>query len=273
MRSIAILGTVLSAVAGIASAWTQPVGSPTGNPIARPTLHEKVPVSKPYTITWKPTLHPEGTVTLLLVKGPSDNVVPQYAIVEKTPNNGHYTWTPDASLPDSSEGWGIQLIVDSTGEYQWSTQFGFSNSGVVDHTTTTTTTATTEETSATQYLETTTEKSDYPITTTEESDYPTSTTTTVETTTTTPLKNTTTTDVTTSTTHTTTTVAETTTGEAEITIYGAPSTISTIIVTPTNSTIRPSAPAPTASTNGVSKNVVSFGMAVLALAVAGFSMF
>jgi len=56
MRSFAILGAVLSAVAGIASAWTQPVGEPTGNPIAKPGFHEKVPVAKPYTITWNVSL-------------------------------------------------------------------------------------------------------------------------------------------------------------------------------------------------------------------------
>lgn len=274
MRSFAILGAVLSTLAGIASAWTQPVGDPIGNPISRPSLHEKVPVGKPYTITWEPTLHPEGTVTLLLVKGPSNNVVPQYAIVEKTPNNGKYVWTPDTSLPDSTEGYGIQLIVDSTGQYQWSVQFGFSNSGVVGHTTTTTTTAittttATEETSSTEYPQTTTDVTDYSTTTTEETSYPVTTTTHVETTTTLLIRNTTTVVATSTTT--TTIAAETTTGVAEITTYGAPSTLSTLTytVTHTNSTIRP---VPTSNTSGVSKNVVSFSMALLVVAVAGFSM-
>lgn len=56
MRSFAILGAVLSAIVDIASAYTQPVGEPSGNPIARPGLHEKVPVGKPYTITWNVSL-------------------------------------------------------------------------------------------------------------------------------------------------------------------------------------------------------------------------
>ncbi|KAF8421846.1 GPI anchored serine-threonine rich protein [Tirmania nivea] len=269
MKSFAILSAVISAVAGIASAWTQPVGDPTGNPITRPSLHEQVTVGEPYTITWEPTLHLEGTVTLLLVKGSSDNVVPQYAIVEKTPNSGKYVWTPDVNLPDSTEGYGIQLIVDSTGQYQWSTQFGFSNPGMGDNTVIptviTTSTAATEESSATNYPKTTTEESDYPTTTTETADYPMTTTTHLETTTTrAPVKNTTTTVE--------TTTSTTTTAEAETTDYGAPSTLSTITVTPTNSTTSQSSPAPT-QTGGVCKNTTSFVMVLLALAVAGFSMF
>lgn len=272
MKTFTALSAVLSAIAGIASAYTTPTTGPVGNPIGKPTLHEKVPVGKPYTITWSPTLHPEGTVTLLLVKGPSNNVIPQYPIVEKTPNSGTYVWTPDTSLPDSTEGYGIQLIVDSTGEYQWSTQFGFANDGVVVIETTTTTSEPAATTTTEAAEETTTE--DYPTTTTtEESDYPTTTSTTeVETTTSAPANTTTTVEATTST---TTTEVEITTTEAETTT-AEPSTFTTVVVTPTNSTVRPSntsSPAPTVTDSGVSKNVASFGVAVLAVVVAGFAMF
>lgn len=273
----AILSVVLSTVAGIASAWTQPVGDPTGNPISKPEYHEKVPCGKPYTITWSPTLHPAPeTVTLLLVKGPSSNVIPQYAIAEKVPNSGKCVWTPDASLPDSSEGWGLQLIVDSTGQYQWSPQFGFSNPGVVDHTTGATTTTTTlphktehPESSVTGYPDTTT---------TTEIDYATTTTISEETTTYAPVRNTTITARTTSTSPT----------NAETTTYGKPTTISTIIAPTANYTARSSQttsytarssqtnsyPSPTPSTHdsGVSKNTGSFSMALLAIAVVCFSM-
>lgn len=271
----AILSVVLSTVAGIASAWTQPVGDPIGNPISKPGFHEKVPVGKPYQITWEPTLHPEATVTLLLVKGPSNNVIPQYAIAEKVPNSGKYVWTPDATLPDSTEGYGIQLIVDTTGQYQWSTQFGFSNSGVVDHTTGATTRTTTlphktqhPESSVTGYPDTTT---------TTEIDYATTTTISEETTTYAPVRNTTITARTTSTSPT----------NAETTTYGKPTTISTITAPTVNYTGRTqttsytvrssqtnsyTSPTPSTHDSGVSKNTGSFSMALLAIAVVSFSM-
>lgn len=71
----------------------------------------------------------EGTVTLVLLKGPSTNAVPQYAIVEAIPNTGNYIWTPATDLAPTSgdTGYGIQLIVDATGQYQYTTQFGISN--------------------------------------------------------------------------------------------------------------------------------------------------
>jgi hypothetical protein len=78
-----------------------------------------VPVGQPYTIKWTPST--QGTVTLLLLKGPSENAVPQYAIVEKIDNSGSYTWTPSTDLVASdaatpAKGYGIQLIDDATGQ-------------------------------------------------------------------------------------------------------------------------------------------------------------
>lgn len=118
----------LACLLPLASAYTQPVGAePSGNPIYTPGLHDVVPAGEPYTITWDPTT--SGTVTLVLLKGPSNNAVPQYAIVEEIPNNGNYIWTPASDLEPSNgdTGYGIQLIVDATGQYQYTTQFGISN--------------------------------------------------------------------------------------------------------------------------------------------------
>lgn len=88
----------------------------------------RVPLADPdLQITWNPTT--QGTVTLVLLKGPSENAVPQYAIVEKTENDGSYVWTPSTDLEASegAKGYGIQLIDDATGQYQYTTQFGISN--------------------------------------------------------------------------------------------------------------------------------------------------
>ncbi|KAM3424896.1 hypothetical protein BST61_g6871 [Cercospora zeina] len=118
----------LAGLLGLAAAYTKPVGdAPSGNPISQPGLNSIVPVGKPFTITWNPTT--QGTVTLLLLKGPSTNAVPQYPIVEHIDNSGSYVWTPATDLEptENAQGYGIQLIVDATGQYQYTTQFGISN--------------------------------------------------------------------------------------------------------------------------------------------------
>ncbi|KAF2014022.1 extracellular serine-threonine rich protein [Aaosphaeria arxii CBS 175.79] len=115
---------IVSLLAAFAVAQVHPpVGEPSGNPIAKPSLNERVPKGVEYTITWAPTT--TNTVSLLLVKGPSNNVVPIATLVERLPNNGAFKWTPSTSLETTGDRfYGIQLIDDVTGQYQWSTQFG-----------------------------------------------------------------------------------------------------------------------------------------------------
>ncbi|USW48819.1 hypothetical protein Slin15195_G021380 [Septoria linicola] len=120
---------LIAGLIGFAAAYTKPTGSaPEGNPISQPGLNSIVPAGEPFIITWNPTT--QGTVTLVLLKGPSENAVPQYPIVEGTPNNGTYSWTPKTDLTptEAAQGYGIQLIDDATGQYQYTTQFGISNS-------------------------------------------------------------------------------------------------------------------------------------------------
>jgi len=78
-------------------------------------------------VTWDPTT--DGTITLVLLKGPETNAIAQYAIIENYPNTGSFIWSPKDDLEPSSgdTGYGIQLIVDATGQYQYTTQFGISN--------------------------------------------------------------------------------------------------------------------------------------------------
>ncbi|KAF2748365.1 hypothetical protein M011DRAFT_457698 [Sporormia fimetaria CBS 119925] len=96
------------------------------NAITRP-LNEAVEAGKLFTITWKPsdTTH---TVSLLLLKGPSSNVIPVgEPIAEGIANSGSYSWiVPSQFGPGLSEttGYGIQIIDDVNGHYQYSTQFG-----------------------------------------------------------------------------------------------------------------------------------------------------
>jgi hypothetical protein len=122
----------LALLAGIAAAYHTPVGSaPQGNPITAP-LNNVVPVGTPYKITWTPTS--TNKVSLLLLKGPSTDAEYYETIVENIANSGSYEWTPEKTLADTNGkplGYGIQLIDEVTGFYQYSTQFGIKNDAVV----------------------------------------------------------------------------------------------------------------------------------------------
>jgi len=115
---------VFSTLAAFAAAYTQPDYSkaPQGNAILSPGLNEQVPEGAPYTIKWEPTLGKK--VSLVLLRGPSSNVQPLEPIVEDIPNSGSYKWTPSTSLEVDTTHYGILLVVEGTGAYQWSTQFG-----------------------------------------------------------------------------------------------------------------------------------------------------
>jgi hypothetical protein len=115
--------TIVALFAAVASAQHAPVGNPSGNPITRP-LNEVVPACKPFTITWQPTT--PNSVSLVLLRGPSTNVVPLQNIVVGIANSGSYVWTPPATLEADTSRYGLQLIDDVTGQYQYSTQFGIS---------------------------------------------------------------------------------------------------------------------------------------------------
>jgi hypothetical protein len=118
--------TLFTAGLAFASAYTKPVGdAPEGNPISQPGLASVVPVGENFTITWEPTT--KGTVTLVLLKGPATDLKLVYPIVEMIPNDGSYVWDPKSDLAPGDTGYGIQLIDDATGQYQYTTQFGISN--------------------------------------------------------------------------------------------------------------------------------------------------
>lgn len=106
----------LAAFAPLVSAYTTPKGDPTGNAIYEPGLNSIVPVGKPFTITWEPDT--KGKVSLVLLHGPSTNVKPIATIVESIDNTGSYDWTPDTGLAPNKTYYGIELIVEGTGQYQ-----------------------------------------------------------------------------------------------------------------------------------------------------------
>lgn len=114
----------LSAMAVLASAYTQPDYNkpPTGNAISKPGLHDLVTAGKPYTIQWKPTT--KGPISLVLLRGPSSNAEPIHTLAEGIENAGHFEWTPSKDLEPDSSHYGVLLVVEGSGQYQYSTQFG-----------------------------------------------------------------------------------------------------------------------------------------------------
>jgi hypothetical protein len=118
--------TVFAALAAAVAAYTPPIvpdysKSPSGNSILTPGLNQLVPQGAPFEITWTPTT--AGTVTLILLRGPSYNVIPIATIANEIPNSGSFTWTPTGLTADTT-GYGILLVVTSDKSYQYSTQFG-----------------------------------------------------------------------------------------------------------------------------------------------------
>ncbi|QDS70241.1 hypothetical protein FKW77_007254 [Venturia effusa] len=123
---------LLAAYAAFASAAAPTTQCTDGcNPIGLPALGQNVPVGAPFTITWTPTT--PGTVSIQLLKGPSTNVLPVGPqIVSGIPNTGTYSWTPASDLEQSlGSGYGLQLINDADGTFQYSVQFGISNAAPV----------------------------------------------------------------------------------------------------------------------------------------------
>ncbi|KAJ5713799.1 Ser-Thr-rich glycosyl-phosphatidyl-inositol-anchored membrane family-domain-containing protein [Penicillium malachiteum] len=125
--------TVFSALVAFASAYTTPDYSedPTGNPILTPGLQQQVPEGKPFEITWTPTTPTDGKISLVLLQGLSTDMQVLYAIAEDIPNSGSYTWTPSTSLTPQTTHYGLLLVVEATGQYQYSTQFGIVSDGTV----------------------------------------------------------------------------------------------------------------------------------------------
>lgn len=120
------VATTFSALVALAAAHTQPdyTQNPTGNAITSPGLNEIVPEGKSYTIKWTPTT--EGPISLVLLRGPSTNVQPLKTLAEQIPNSGEFTWTPGSDLTPDTTHYGLLLVVEGTGQYQYSTQFGLS---------------------------------------------------------------------------------------------------------------------------------------------------
>jgi hypothetical protein len=97
-----------------------------GNSIFTPGLDQIVPVGSPFTVTWS-TGGFSNDIALVLLRGPSTNILPLYAIADGIANTGSFSWTPSADLEPDVTHYGLQIIDNASGSFQWSTQFGISN--------------------------------------------------------------------------------------------------------------------------------------------------
>jgi len=117
-------------LATLAQAFTQP-GAHTWGPLLAPDTSSSVTQGKDFTVTWDPESHPTDgvTVSLVLCHGPGSNcVLSGSAIAEGLPaSQKSFDWKVPCDLApgvqSTSTGYGMLIIVDGTGEFQYSTQF------------------------------------------------------------------------------------------------------------------------------------------------------
>ncbi|KAK5046090.1 hypothetical protein LTR84_008547 [Exophiala bonariae] len=129
MHSV-LIAFAATGLASVAQAFTKP-GASTWGPLLTPDLSTPVTAGETFKITWDPETHPTDgvTVSLVLCHGPSSNCVPSdTAIVEGLPaSQKSYQWSVPSDLAPGKQatdtGYGMLIIVDGTGEFQYSTQF------------------------------------------------------------------------------------------------------------------------------------------------------
>ncbi|KAJ9604436.1 hypothetical protein H2200_011272 [Cladophialophora chaetospira] len=117
-------------LATFASAFTQPKDQ-TWGPLLTPDTSSSVTQGKDFTVTWDPESHPTDgvTVSLVLCHGPGSNCqLSDTAIAEGIPAaQKSFDWKVPCTLTpgvqSTSTGYGMLVIVDGTGEFQYSTQF------------------------------------------------------------------------------------------------------------------------------------------------------
>ena len=72
----------------------------------------------------QPTSKEKGPISIVLLRGPSDLAEEFQCIVNSIENTGSYSWNVPKDLEVDASHYGLKIIVDKTGDYQYSTQFG-----------------------------------------------------------------------------------------------------------------------------------------------------
>jgi len=84
-----------------------------------------VKAGSPVTITWSCGASYTGTaLRLVLLRGPSTNIIDCHEIAASVPNTGSYTWNVPEDLEGDVTHYGIRIEDVDTKEFQWSSQFG-----------------------------------------------------------------------------------------------------------------------------------------------------
>lgn len=188
--AVATLASIVSGQASVPGTATAPPATTTpapsqggksdslgNNPISAPTAGDEIKAGKPVTIVWKPTT--DGTITLRLRKGDSDNLETVQDITKNIPNSGTFTWTPSTKL-EGDEDYAVE-IIPASGEPNYSPKFVIDSQGSglssSSSTKTTLSTSTTKTTTSTEPTTTTDKEEDEKKTTTTKSQSSTNTTT------------------------------------------------------------------------------------------------
>ncbi|OCT45065.1 hypothetical protein CLCR_06021 [Cladophialophora carrionii] len=127
MQSFILLAAGLATAA---HAFTQPKDQ-TWGALLTPDTSNSVTQGKDFSVTWDPSGHATDgvTVSLVLCHGPGSNcVLSDSAIAEGLPaSQKSFDWKVPCDLApgkqSTSTGYGMLIIVDGTGEFQYSTQF------------------------------------------------------------------------------------------------------------------------------------------------------
>ncbi|KAI5777951.1 hypothetical protein EDC01DRAFT_676063 [Geopyxis carbonaria] len=140
-----------SLFAGVAAALATMVAAQNqlpGNAVYTPNLSAPATAGTPTQIKFDGT--GLKTVSLILLKGPSINVLPIGTIASGIPvhdGDNFFSWIPGMDLENlPNEGYGIKLVDDATGNFQYSTQFGIKNDAPKAETTSDVSSATTAAT-------------------------------------------------------------------------------------------------------------------------------
>jgi hypothetical protein len=94
-----------------------------GNSVTRPDTLNPATRGVAGDIVWDATGLGD-TVTLILLRGPGNNIQYLDTIVSGAPNTGAYSWTPSFSYEADTTHYGIMMINDADCKFQWSSQFG-----------------------------------------------------------------------------------------------------------------------------------------------------
>lgn len=120
---------LVAAAATLASAGDCPAYPPPfsaqspGNSVTTPSTLVAATIGTAGDIIWDATSW-GSTVTIYLLRGPSENIQLYSTLATDAPNTGAFSWTPDCALTPDTTHWGLMIESNDLCTFQWSMQFG-----------------------------------------------------------------------------------------------------------------------------------------------------